>query len=153
MVFFTHPDSADLGGRLGGRLQLVAKRAVITALQTALLALALPSFDQVLQTTGSFHCLRATFRASLVALHPQLVLALARDRKLRELVLNTWSHCILWQTYEIRPSHSCLAFDRETVSMFKPDVTEFFGQNVEAFMPSPALTGPQSLTTVTSSPR
>jgi hypothetical protein len=46
----------------------------------------------VFQTAGSLDGRFAAFGATLVALHPQLIFALPRNRQTRKLVLNTLSH-------------------------------------------------------------
>ena len=81
------------GRFLGGSFELVAQRVVIAALQPAFLALALPRLYQVLQTAGALGGRFAALGAAAISLHPQLVLTLARNREVRELVLNRSSHC------------------------------------------------------------
>ena len=73
-------------------LELIAQRIVITAFKTAFLPLALPRFHQVLQAPRALRRWFATFRAPLVPLHPQLVLALPRDSQMRELIDYAVSH-------------------------------------------------------------
>jgi hypothetical protein len=80
------------GRFLGGGFELVAQRVIIAALQPAFLALALAGFDQVLQTPGALSSRLTTLGAATVSLHPQLVLTLARNREVCELVLNRSSH-------------------------------------------------------------
>jgi hypothetical protein len=80
------------------RLQFVAQRPVVTAFETAFLALAFAGFHQVFQTTRSLNCLLTTLRAPFVPLHTQLVLSLARNSQRCELVFNAFSHFIPFPT-------------------------------------------------------
>ena len=76
----------------GRRFQPVTQRAVVAALEAPLLALAFPRFDQVFQTARTLHRRFAALRAAPVALHPQLVFPLPRNRQVRELVFDPFSH-------------------------------------------------------------
>jgi len=58
----------------------------------ALLALPLASLDQMLQTPGPLHRLLTAFRAPLISLHTQLILALPGDWQIRELIFDAFSH-------------------------------------------------------------
>ena len=57
-------------------LQFIAEGAVVPAFEALFGALSLSGFDQVLQTTRRVQSGFATLRASFIALHAQLVLAL-----------------------------------------------------------------------------
>jgi hypothetical protein len=80
------------------RLQFVAKGAVVTAFESAFLALAFAGFDQVFQTSRSLNRLLAALRAPFVPLHAQLIFSLARNSQSRELVFNAFSHFIPFPT-------------------------------------------------------
>ena len=96
------PASADQCPRAGAaaragfapflRLQSVAERIVVTPPEPALLALAFPRLDQVLETPRPLHGGFAALRAPLVPQHPQLILPLPRDSQMREFVFNPLSH-------------------------------------------------------------
>jgi hypothetical protein len=73
-------------------LQLIAERAVVTALKAPFLALPLASFDQVFKAPGTLCCGLTAFGAPFVPLHPQLVFALAGDCQVCELVFDASSH-------------------------------------------------------------
>ena len=73
------PFSCFRTGALLLPLQLVAQRPVVTPLQTALFALSFTRLDKVLQAARAFGGWLPAFRAALVPLHAQLILALPRD--------------------------------------------------------------------------
>jgi hypothetical protein len=77
---------------LGNALQLVAQRPVVAAFEPALFPLAFPRLDKVLETPRALNCRLAAFGAPFVSLHAQLILALPRDRQMRELVFYASSH-------------------------------------------------------------
>src|SRR5258706_3363058 len=83
---------ALFGKTLADRLELVAERAVVTALKAPVLPLPLTRFNQVLQTTGALHRRLAALGAALVAFHAQLILTLPKNRQVCELILNPFSH-------------------------------------------------------------
>jgi hypothetical protein len=63
------------------------------------LALPLPSFDEVLQTLPTANRGLAADDAPVVALHPQLVTPLPRNRQVRKLIFNALSHVLLQNDY------------------------------------------------------
>ena len=79
----------------GPGFEAVAERPVVTPFEAKLLPLALSGANQMLQAPGAAHNRRAAFGAALVALLPELVLALPRDRQTSELILNRFSHNFL----------------------------------------------------------
>jgi hypothetical protein len=50
----------------------------------------------VFQTAGAFDRMLTAFGATLVTLHAQLIFPLPRNRQVRELVFNTFSHYFVW---------------------------------------------------------
>jgi hypothetical protein len=79
-------------------LQFVAESAVVAAFESAFLPLAFAGFHQVFQTTRSLNRWLTALRAPLVPLHAQLVLSLARNGQICELVFNAFSHFIPFPT-------------------------------------------------------
>ena len=69
------PNSPD-NNALRDRLQFITQRAVIPTLQTALFPLPFAGFHQVFEAARAQHRRFTAFRAPLVSLHSQLVLAL-----------------------------------------------------------------------------
>ena len=80
------------------RLQLVTESAVITAFESAFLALPFAGFYQVFQTTRPLDRWLTALRAPLVSLHPQLIFSLARNSQVCELVFDAFSHFIPFPT-------------------------------------------------------
>jgi len=78
--------------RAGRDFELVAECPVVAPFETAVAALAFARLDQVLEAPGSQDGRLATLGATLVTLHPKLVLSLARDAQTGELILNRCSH-------------------------------------------------------------
>ena len=76
----------------GDLLQLVAERPVVAPLESAFLALALASLDEVLQASRADRCGLPAFGATLVPLHAQLIFALPRNGQLSELIFDPCSH-------------------------------------------------------------
>jgi hypothetical protein len=96
----------------GHRLELIAQSIIVAPLEAAFLPLPFAGFDQVLQAAGALRGWFAAFGATPVSLHAQLVLPLAGNRQLRELVLNRSSHflvvltCYFVQSIDLR---NCIA--------------------------------------------
>jgi hypothetical protein len=80
------------------RLQLVTESAVITAFESAFLALPFACFYQVFQATRPLHGRLTALRAPLVPLHAQLIFSLARNGQRREFVFDAFSHFIPFPT-------------------------------------------------------
>src|SRR5882672_407235 len=82
----------------GDRFQLVAKRPVVTPIQSAPHTLPLARLNQMIQTTETHTRRFTTFRAAPVALHSQLILSLPGNRERREFILYAGSHSevIIW---------------------------------------------------------
>jgi hypothetical protein len=81
----------------GSTFEAVAQGAVVAAFEAAFLALPFARLHQVLQATGPLHGGFTAFRAPVVPLHPQLVLALPRNRQPGEFILYRLSHLLLRQ--------------------------------------------------------
>ena len=73
-------------------LKPVAQRIEIAPLQPAFDALTFARLDQVLEASRALDGWLTAFGAAFIALHSQLVLALAGDWQLGEFVLNSFSH-------------------------------------------------------------
>ena len=73
-------------------LEFIAKGIVVAASEPAFLALVFSSPDEVFQTARTLGSWLATFGAAFIALHPQLIFALPRDRKMREFVNDRLFH-------------------------------------------------------------
>src|SRR5262245_35053985 len=76
--------------------QAIAERAIVTALEAALFALALAGHDQVFQAARAKLGQLAAFGATLVALHSQLIFALPRNGQAREFVFDAGFHGVVW---------------------------------------------------------
>jgi len=88
-----HSDPQSPGaGSLAHCLQFVAQRVPIPPFQAPLLPLTFACLNQVFQTPGPFGRRFATLCATLIPLHPKLVLPLPGNRQLRELIFNASSH-------------------------------------------------------------
>jgi hypothetical protein len=85
-------------------LKFVAERAVVAAFQTAIAPLAFARSDQMLEAARCLNGRFAAFSATLIALHPKLILALPRNRQMGELVFNASSH---GRTHSDRTSLLC----------------------------------------------
>jgi hypothetical protein len=72
--------------------QLIAERIVISPFEAPFLSLPFARFDQVPQTAGPLGCGLPAFGATIITLHAQLILSLPRNRQVRELVFNPFSH-------------------------------------------------------------
>src|SRR5437773_1777593 len=70
----------ELLGSFRRRCQSIAQSAIVAPPETALLSLALARLDQMLEATRSLRGRFAALGATIVALHPQLVFPLARNR-------------------------------------------------------------------------
>lgn len=84
-------------------LQPVTQGVAITAFEAAFGPLPFPRFDEVLEAAGAFGGGLAAFGAALVALHAQLILALARDFQVRKLVVDPSSHIVLSSVRGMNP--------------------------------------------------
>ncbi len=95
---FSRFDPSGRGGercRSGGEaFQAVAQGVPVAAFEASFGSLAFPGFNQMLEAAGPFRGGFAALGAAFVALHPQLVFALARDFQVRKFVFNPSFHII-----------------------------------------------------------